>query len=713
MKKLILLSCLIPSIAFGWGELTYPMIKNDSQSNVKWHGANGADSVDDTAAFSKAAKNTPSANNIVGVEGSAIPRAPMSVVYVPSGNYKLTSEVDTGGKEITWILDQAATVDGYAFLNGKVLRQGQRQADAHHGTTDYATGYSIRNNGSLEDGAEVLGITNPNQLATYTDRDTVGLYVDNASPPATVDVATATYTANTVTITAPSAEVLRKYRRGMIVDTKHSPKWSGIVSAWNADGSVLTVTAWYKVGDGGVASTPTNGTGCVLNAFTKVWAHNSNVFLTAGGHAEGATGFELGMFNSRADSSADYADADNRAWGFDSVNLGTYKGQAAFISRGAWRVGYLARPGADVGFKSTSNTYAFTASDGNDTTFYSVDSLANINVGNPSVAGTREFSFLSGALNSDHDTKITASGGTATPGQGRFDYIAAKHVFNGFHLVGTQDVALTSLGGSLAEISSPNPGLQTLHITGNTISPAILTFAKDRVGAVVQNGDSLGEFRFEGNTGGGYQRFAAITAETDGALGTDDAPGKLIFKTSSDASATPIERLRINAVGETKLSGAFFVNTSSATSSSAGGAPVEIASATAPNLQTIKFANSSVTPAIFTFVKERADGTAIQNGDSLGEFRFEGNTGSGYQRFVAITAETDGALGTNDAPGRLLFKTSADASATPVERLRINAKGEIIPAALVNAADDTAAAAAGVSVGAFYRNGSVLMVRVI
>lgn len=387
--------------------------------SVKDFGAVG-DGTNSTIAFSNAAKNAPAIVNIVGAEGE-LPRALSCSIFVPAGTYELSSVIDTGGREITWVLDAAAKIIGYQYLNGKVLRPGQRQADYHHGTTDYSCTYSIRSNTDLEDGAEILGVTAPGQLASYTDRDSVSLYVDNASVSATVDVASVVgYTSNTVTIAAPSNTTLLQYRRGMIIDTKHSPKWTGMVDSWDSTGSVITVTAWYRVGENGVASTPTGTNGCVINGMTKVWAHNANVTLSSTGYASSACGFELGMFNYKAASSSDFNDETNRCWGFDSVNHGTYIGQAAYITRGNWHHGFYARNQGGIGFSSWGNGAAFVAQDtANNTYFLVTDSGGvTVSVGKPSIVGAPTIDFNSSGETADYDTRLIAYGGSTTTGKG-------------------------------------------------------------------------------------------------------------------------------------------------------------------------------------------------------------------------------------------------------------------------------------------------------
>lgn len=423
-----------PADAFVWTQDQIGDARGADLVSVQDHGATGAGDADDTLFFSAAAKAAPAAVNIVGAE-AALPRAPMCVVCVPAGSYVLTSEVDTGGREVTWDVDPAAVIAGYGFLNGKVLRKGQHQNDAHHGTTDYACSYSFRSNTSLDDGAEVLGITSASQLATYTDRDTVGLYVDNWAPAALVDAASAIYTSTTVTFSAPSAANLRRYRRGMIIDTKHATKFSGIVDSWNADGSVVTVTGWYLAGGGGAATTPTNdGTGCYVNVFTKVWAHNANVFLPANAAASGACGFELGMFNSKGNSDPEIMVATNRCWGFDSVNLGTYQGHAAFVARGPWRHAFFADgqekgfsyKGVGVGFYYKGAGIGFNFEDLNGVRFASLENDGTLNLGSLGSAATRSIDLHSSGNVNDYDSRILFSGGTATLGEGEIRLVGGR-----------------------------------------------------------------------------------------------------------------------------------------------------------------------------------------------------------------------------------------------------------------------------------------------
>ena len=70
--------------------------------------------------------------------------------------------------------------------------------------------------------------------------------------------------------------------------------------------------------------------------------------------------------------------------------------------------------------------------------------------------------------------------------------------------------------------------------------------------------------------------------------------------------------------------------------------------------------------------------TSVVANDKLGELIFRGSDGSDFNDAVTIRAFVDGnpSDGT-DMPGRLVFSTSADGSAAPTERLRIESAGNV------------------------------------
>jgi hypothetical protein len=64
-------------------------------------------------------------------------------------------------------------------------------------------------------------------------------------------------------------------------------------------------------------------------------------------------------------------------------------------------------------------------------------------------------------------------------------------------------------------------------------------------------------------------------------------------------------------------------------------------------------------------------GSSLASGNRLSRFSF----GANDSEFACIEAFVDGTPGTNDYPGRLVFSTTADGSASPTERFRISSTG--------------------------------------
>ena len=81
----------------------------------------------------------------------------------------------------------------------------------------------------------------------------------------------------------------------------------------------------------------------------------------------------------------------------------------------------------------------------------------------------------------------------------------------------------------------------------------------------------------------------------------------------------------------------------------------------------------------------------VSNGDGLGTFAFLGYDGSTYRTAARIAAECDGTWtdggDTTDNPGRLVFSVTADAAASPTERMRITSSGAITCGPQVSGSD--------------------------
>jgi hypothetical protein len=69
--------------------------------------------------------------------------------------------------------------------------------------------------------------------------------------------------------------------------------------------------------------------------------------------------------------------------------------------------------------------------------------------------------------------------------------------------------------------------------------------------------------------------------------------------------------------------------------------------------------------------------TIVSNGGQLGAVSFQGNDGTDFVEAARIQAEVNGTPNANDMPGRLVFFTTADGSASPTERMRIDSSGRL------------------------------------
>ena len=387
--------------------------------SVSDYGAVGDGTTDNTTAFSNAAQ---ARAGEITFDDKGILRAPGVFVTVPDGVYALSSLVDTGGRDVIWVLDRGARILNTENLNGEVLRQGQRIMQSPFGNEDNATGFAVRlypSGTNFNDAAEVLGVANEADISVYTDRDAVAMFADVYAPPPTLTLTNATYTATTVVpASAISSANLKLLRKGMIIDTAHSPtKFSGFITDWASNGTSITVEGWYLAnGTAQSASTPTGTATAYVNPFTKVWAHNANVLMNEASHADAMSGFELGLLDSKAPSTAAHG-GDHYVWGFDSVNLGQYKIQAFYIARGSGFSG-LRVDNADIGLYYRGTGVIAQSMRGNKPAAV-INSGGTMELGRQDTAATWFMDLHTSGNDesvNDYDARIQATGGSTTDG---------------------------------------------------------------------------------------------------------------------------------------------------------------------------------------------------------------------------------------------------------------------------------------------------------
>ena len=156
-------------------------------------------------------------------------------------------------------------------------------------------------------------------------------------------------------------------------------------------------------------------------------------------------------------------------------------------------------------------------------------------------------------------------------------------------------------------------------------------------------------------------------------MGGGAGDDNIVF-TTSGASATNTERMRLDSngrliIGHTTSTGEDRILQIVGTSADTSAAQIirHSADSSSPQIDLTKSRNAT-----------KGSNTILQSGDTLGQITFRGDDGTDLNSTGAtIVASVDGTPGSNDMPGRLVFSTTADGSASETERMRITSAGKI------------------------------------
>jgi hypothetical protein len=267
--------------------------------------------------------------------------------------------------------------------------------------------------------------------------------------------------------------------------------------------------------------------------------------------------------------------------------------------------------------------------------------------------------------------------GIATNGVERVEFGTSEVVFND----GGEDIDFRIEGDTDSSLFFVDAGNDRVGI-GTTTVDKKLVIAGDNTGGGENNTlrflDTDTSSISEQTTG----KIEFYTSDTDGAgvkayiagiTRNNGGDGCLIFGTGASGAAT--EKLRLDD------SGRLLVGASSARTVGTGNFHIQSEGTGAEaGISTTRNANNASGSNI-RFVKTRGttvgSSTIVQSDDSLGVIGWWGTDGTNAVNAANISAEVDGTPGANDMPGRLVFSTCPDSSATPVERLRIQNDGII------------------------------------
>jgi hypothetical protein len=265
-----------------------------------------------------------------------------------------------------------------------------------------------------------------------------------------------------------------------------------------------------------------NSDGYVDTSFVNGTAHTELIADTVGAMVTGNT--ETGI-------TVTYQDADNT---LDFVLSDEYIQDVV----GAMGFSSGVNPVVYDGYDDGTGTYSWSLQTDSITTSYLVDD----NVTNAKLANMAQATI-----------KGRASGaGTGDP----TDLSAAQvRTLTGLEAGGAGDIWVekagdTMTGQLLIKLTTSASQLHLERFTANAGGPSF-AFHKSRAATIdahtiVQNGDDLATFIFRGSDGSAFQNAAQIVVEVDGTPGASDMPGRMVFYTTPDGSATPAEALRLD-----------------------------------------------------------------------------------------------------------------------------------------------------------------------
>ena len=177
------------------------------------------------------------------------------------------------------------------------------------------------------------------------------------------------------------------------------------------------------------------------------------------------------------------------------------------------------------------------------------------------------------------------------------------------------------------------------------------------------------------NTGGdtnyGGIVFGDQTAAFGGAIQYYHDTNSFRFKTAGDN-----ERIRINS------SGLLLVGTTDDVAGGATNSKIQIRGTSYDASLAITANRTASGGGNISFSKSRAasqgDATIVQSGDTLGSIVWYGADGTDINTSAAqLDVQVDTTPGSNDMPGRFVFRTTSDGAATSTERLRIDSSGRV------------------------------------
>jgi hypothetical protein len=279
---------------------------------------------------------------------------------------------------------------------------------------------------------------------------------------------------------------------------------------------------------------------------------------------------------------------------------------------------------------------------------------------------------------------------------------------------GTKWTALASGGSSQWTTSGSNIYYNTGSVAIGATSPGVALHVEAASGEAIRASASGANQSIWSRFTGGSPNVADLRVGVDSAAGGtygvgsggvvwNAGNGPLAFGTSNT------QRAQIDA------SGRLLVGTSTARSNIYLGGGNDIpkfqvegsGSNYSTSLSLIHYSSLGTCPAVnigLSLSDTPGTNAAVGSGNEYGIINFVGNDGTNFRSGAQIKAAADGGVSTADLPTRLVFTTTPDGSASPVERMRITSAGRV----LINTDTATATPLLGITGSLTANNGLVI-----
>lgn len=314
----------------------------ESYINLKWFGATGDYTANDATPILDAS----SSQKVLDVP-----------IYVPDGIYR--AEMSSADEQsINWdvffgfghIIVNNVKKEISALTNKRSEKKFQNNLTFKRntwGTFDDAATLSVISNRDMRSQALGISANEPHKLADYTNRDSVGLFFSNSTSSNYYDREVVIYDADSVTLKTMSGD--EEIRIGMIVDTKHTPKYSAFITKVDWLTNKIYVSGWFRLGNNSIGQIPDNSAGIRINPTTAIWGGNLVMHLDPTDPNMSARALEIDILNNQLHRD----DVD----GFDFVSMGDTHVNAALKVRSKnstlWRYALQAF-NTEVGFEANA-----------------------------------------------------------------------------------------------------------------------------------------------------------------------------------------------------------------------------------------------------------------------------------------------------------------------------------------------------------------------